>query len=84
MIRGKDALVFAKPPPGEAVAGRTEVLFDLQVCTCHYIQSLQQAVPSPTELVASRMKLLVGLFEWLRLSVLIDTGKGRPFKAVRL
>ncbi|KAF5826518.1 hypothetical protein DUNSADRAFT_2830 [Dunaliella salina] len=33
VIRGKDALVFAQPPPGESIAGRTEVHFDLQGTT---------------------------------------------------
>ena len=32
MVRGKDAVVFFRPPPGELIAGRTEVIFDLQVC----------------------------------------------------
>lgn len=31
VIRGKDSIVFCKPPPGELIAGRTEVMYDLQV-----------------------------------------------------
>ena len=53
IIRGKDALVFSNPPPGEPIGGRTEVIFDMQVgvggCVCWDTDSCAgSSSPPPT------------------------------------